>query len=396
MSKILIGKYQATIYPDGDGFTGAISPGFDGQGRRQRIKRKGHTKAIVKDKLIQAVADRDAGLKTTGNYTVAQAVQDWLSKGLKGRDDETITANRILAEQHVLPLIGACKLTELTADDVAGWLDGLTAKLATRSLQGVHAILKRSIRQAQARDRVLRNVAELVTTPKGKPGRPSRAMTLEQATAMLDQAKASRLHAYVVVSLLTGIRTEEARELQWSHVVAWLEDEAQWRPVTEAGFDHERCAIYVWRSVRANGDTKTQKSRRTLELPTEAAEALREHRARQAKERLAAGPLWQDHGYVFASQAGTRLDASHVRRSFKAITSKAGLGENWTPRELRHSFVSIMSDNDVPIETIADLVGHASTAVTEEVYRHQLKPVITRGAETMNTIFNQHRQAKSA
>ena len=50
----------------------------------------------------------------------------------------------------------------------------------------------------------------------------------------------------------------------------------------------------------------------------------------------------------------------------------------------------------MPIETIADLVGHASTAVTEEVYRHQLKPVITKGAETMNTIFNQHNQAKSA
>jgi integrase len=80
----------------------------------------------------------------------------------------------------------------------------------------------------------------------------------------------------------------------------------------------------------------------------------------------------------------------------KAITRKAGLGENWTPRELRHSFVSIMSDNGVPIETIADLVGHASTAVTEEVYRHQLKPVITKGAETMNTIFNQQNQAKSA
>ncbi len=208
--------------------------------------------------LIKAVADRDAGLKTTGNYTVALAVQDWLAKGLKGRDEETITANRILAEQHVLPLIGACKLTELAADDVDEWLDGLTAKLATRSLQGVHAILKWSIRQARARDRVLRNVAELVTTPKGKPGRPSKSMTFEQATAMLEQAKASRLHAYVVVSLLTGIRTEEARALRWSHAVAWVSDEAGWRPVTDVGFDHDRFAIYVWRSVRANGDTKTR------------------------------------------------------------------------------------------------------------------------------------------
>jgi Phage integrase family len=71
--------------------------------------------------------------------------------------------------------------------------------------------------------------------------------------------------------------------------------------------------------------------------------ALREHCAQQAKERLTAGLLWKDHGLVFASQAGTPLDASHVRRAFKAITRKAGLGENWTPRELRHSFVSIRS-----------------------------------------------------
>ena len=194
---------------------------------------------------------------------------------------------------------------------------------------------------------------------------------------------------YIVVSLLTGIRTEEARALRWSHVVAWVEKEESWRPVTEAGFDNDRFAIYVWRSVRATGDTKTEKSRRTLELPAQAAEALRTHHVRQARERLAAGKRWQDHGLVFASQLGTPLDASHVRRAFKSVTKKAGLGEKWTPRELRHSFVSIMSDNGVPIETIADLCGHAGTAVTEEVYRHQLKPVITRGAETMNNIFKQ-------
>jgi integrase len=396
VSKFLVGKYQATIYPEDNGYIGSVSLGFDGTGNRRRLKRRGRTRAVVKDKLIKAVEELESGLKPAEGYTVNDAVTDWLAKGLKGRDEHTVTTNRILAEQHVIPLIGAVKLKELTADDVDGWLDGLSGKLATRSLQGVHAILKRAIRQAQARDKVLRNVAELVTTPKGKPGRPSRAMMLEQATAMLEQAKASRLHAYVVVSLLTGIRTEEARALRWSHVVAWVEDEAAWMPVTEAGFDHERFAIYVWRSVRADGDTKTEKSRRTLELPSQAADALREHRARQARERLAAGTAWKDHGLVFASQVGTPLDASHVRRAFKAITRKAGLGENWTPRELRHSFVSIMSDNDVPIEIIADLVGHASTAVTEEVYRHQLKPVITKGAATMNALFNQQRHAKSA
>jgi hypothetical protein len=93
---------------------------------------------------------------------------------------------------------------------------------------------------------------------------------------------------------------------------------------------------------------------------------------------------------VFTSQTGQPLDGANVRRAFRSITKRAGLGEGWTPRELRHSFVSIMSDTGVPIETIADLAGHASISVTETVYRHQLKPVITRGAETMHTIFAEH------
>jgi integrase len=396
LSKLLIGRHQATVYQENGGWVGAISLGFDGQGKRQRIKRKAKTKTQLKEKLIQVIAEREAGLKTSGNYTVGDAVQDWLAKGLRGRDPDTIRVNRILIDHHLLPLIGGIKLTELSADDVDNWLEGRSGQLATNTLQRLHANLKRAIRQAQARDRVLRNVAELVSTPKGTGGRPSKAMTFEQATAMLEHARQSRWHAYVVVSLLTGIRTEEARALQWTHVVAWVEDEGEWQPVTEAGFDHEKFAIYVWRSVRATGDTKTSKSRRTLELPNQAAKALKEHHTRQIRERLAAGPLWHENGLVLTSQTGQPLDDANVRRAFRSITKRAGLGTNWTPRELRHSFVSIMSDNGVPIETIADLVGHASTSVTETVYRHQLKPVITRGAETMNTIFTDHAEPKSA
>jgi integrase len=98
-----------------------------------------------------------------------------------------------------------------------------------------------------------------------------------------------------VVSLLSGVRTEEVWALRWDHVVAWVE--GPWRPVREAGFDHEQVAVFVW---RAGGDTKTAQSRRTLALPRKCVEALREQRVRQAKDRLSAGPLWKDHGLVFA------------------------------------------------------------------------------------------------
>ena len=60
----------------------------------------------------------------------------------------------------------------------------------------------------------------------------------------------------------------------------------------------------------------------------------------------------------------------------------------WTPRELRHSFVSLLSDTGVPIEQIARLVGHTGgTTVTETVYRKQLRPVIEDGAVAMNGMF---------
>jgi site-specific recombinase XerD len=122
-----------------------------------------------------------------------------------------------------------------------------------------------------------------------------------------------------------------------------------------------------------------------------AAEALRKHHTRQAAQKLKAGEAWQNTNLMFCTRTGTPLDPAHVRRTFRLITSKAKIGEDWTPRELRHSFVSIMSDGGVPIETIADLVGHADTAVTEKVYRHQFRPVIKEGTETMNAIFGQNR-----
>jgi integrase len=91
---------------------------------------------------------------------------------------------------------------------------------------------------------------------------------------------------------------------------------------------------------------------------------------------------------VFASAVGTQLDAANVRRAFRKVAAAAGLdAADWTPRELRHSFVSLLSDGGVPIEQIARLVGHSSTSTTERVYRHQIRPVVQGGAEVMDRLF---------
>jgi hypothetical protein len=95
--KIIIGKYEGTIYVEGNGYTGAIQLGTDAKGNRTRLKRKGRTKEIVKDKLKQAVAELEAGIETANDYTVENAVRDWLTRGTKGpvcQDDQRLQEPR--------------------------------------------------------------------------------------------------------------------------------------------------------------------------------------------------------------------------------------------------------------------------------------------------------------
>ena len=314
---------------------------------------------------------------TNAAYTVAQAIEDWLADGLAGRAPKTVSTQREVLEPLV-DIIGAVPLRELSAANVRSALKDLAATRATRTVAMTHAGLARAIRHAEANDKVRRNVATLVDTPAGQEGRPSRSLTFEQAVALIRAARPYGLYAYVVLSLLVGIRTEEARALRWDHVD--LDGDLGADPPVPPHVD-------VWRSVRAHGDTKTKKSRRSLGLPRMAVEVLREQLERQAAARRRAGVLWLDDGLVFTTALGTQLDAADVRRSLRTICRRAGIGEEWTPRELRHTFVSLLSDNGMAIEEISRLVGHSSSNVTETIYRHQIRPVITIGAEAMDKIF---------
>jgi integrase len=382
------GHGEDAIYFDAtkNRYVGAVSLGYSAEGRRLRRKVTGHTKAEVRDKLRDLHREIVNNVRPRQRYTVADALEDWLAGGLSHASARTVKLYEGTIARALKEHLGTVRLIALTAGDVESALSAVGSRSSTRTVQMAHNILERAIRHAERHDLVGRNVAALVKPPKGlAEGRPSKALSLDQAIRLMDAAAGTKLEAYIVMSLLTGLRTEEVRALRWDHVVALVE--GQWRPIAEVGFDQVQVAVFVWRSDRSGGDTKTPKSRRTLALPRRCVEALREHRARQAADRLAAGSLWQDHNLVFASAVGTALDDSHVRRSFRPITDAAGLGTGWSPRELRHTFVSLLSAQGVPVEAIALLAGHKQTATTELVYRHQIVPALTRGAEVMDQIF---------
>jgi integrase len=392
------GHGEDSIYFDAKNnrWTAAVSLGHGPDGTRKRRKVTARTKVECRNKLRDLRKEIAAGVRTSGSYTLAKAVDAWLAEALDGRSEKTIARNKSIL-RPVVKRIGAVPLRDLTAHQVRGALAVLATDHSTSTVRLVRDCLVRAIRHAEANDHVSLNVAMLVQPPQGSTGRPSRSLTTAQAASLMQAAKQSRLHAYIVLSLLTGVRTEEARALRWDHV----------------HLDGKPPTIDVWRSVRRHGDTKTERSRRTLALPQAAAEALSAHREQHDADRAAAGKLWQDTGLVFTSTIGTALEPNNVERDFRAVCSSVGLaprtyvhapgteckgsghrkcsgewaGYTWTPRELRHTFVSVMSEAGTPVEEIARLAGHSSSRTTEVAYRHELRPALTAGAEVMDTVF---------
>lgn len=348
----------------------------DGSGKVHRVRLTARTKTELLVKIGEAQKELSNGLQATGSYTVAQCLDDFLAAGLEGRAPKTIELYEY-AVKRLKPLLGGCKLRELTGVQVQQALREIAANHSSRTVGTYRNVLERAIRFAQAQDRVARNVAEVVMSPAGrKQGLPRRAFTLEEMRAVLDAARGwKNLDAYIHLGFLLGVSPDELRGLHWAQVDD-LDD-------PEPGVD-------ITRTLRHHGGTKTAARVRGLGLPQAAIDALRRHRAVQNAERLAAGDQWEDNDLVFCTGLGRPLGRGNIGRAFKAICKKAGVtnAEKRVPYELRHTYASLVSDSGVPAEEVAQQLGHTRTSTFESVYRHVLKPRRRAGQAVMDAIVS--------
>src|SRR5215469_11538499 len=143
-----------------------------------------------------------------------------------------------------------------------------------------------------------------------------------------------------------------------------------------------RDASSPYRTQLTIAELKTPRSRRTLTLTAELLAALRQHHARQAEARIAAGALWRDHGLIFTTEIGTPIDPESFAHTFSRLCKKAGLG-HWHPHELRHSGASLMLAQGTPLHVVSEVLGHASITITKDVYGHLVEGDKRAAAESM-------------
>lgn len=306
-----------------------------------------------------------------GNLTLGALLAEWDTKVLSGREiaDSTIMrhrwALRILRED-----LGTTRVRMLSPDRVEAALRARSESgLSRASLEKVRGTLSQVLKWALRREVVSRNVATVVELPvDSRPSKEGRSLNLTEAKALLAAAEGTPLEAMWTTMLFLGLRPGEAAGLSWRDV------------------DFDAAVIHIWRARRRDGrgrsvisDPKTTQSIRSLDAPAAVLGSLRRHRLAQARHRLEIGAAWiSDDDLVFTSPTGRPTDPAACRREFAIVATAAGL-DGWTPNELRHSAASLMSDAGMPIEQVADQLGHKDLRMLQRHYRHRIRPTVNGG-----------------
>jgi integrase len=353
-------------------WTGSISAGRDPvTGRRSRRKVSAPTKTECKDKLDALRAEyAKTGQVPSGDLTVERVVRELLDNPPESwRSPITMEVNgshgrRIIAE------LGKTRASKLTAAQVERMLRKMVAEgMSASTISRTRSILIRALRRAQRDHGLSRNVAELADMPGGASRHQSRAMTIEEVGTLLASDLTVFWRAWITSALGTGLRPGELGGLTWPDV------------------DFAAGTLRVRQSMKSGAlaDLKTQQSKRTIKMPAGVVSALQALWADQLSKRLTASEAYDSRDLVFADETGKPVHREHVRRGLARCCLAAGI-QVYTPREMRHTFVSVLSDSGMSIEEIADAVGHVNSYITKTVYRHQIRDEVSAAATAWDAI----------
>jgi integrase len=321
------------------------------------------------------MTDADRGLTfDASNQTVSGYMTRWLEDFAKGTiAPRTYHDYRLQIREHIVPAFGTMKLSKLDTPNIQALYNAkLRDGLRPSNVRYIHAVLHCALEKALELTLIPRNPAASARPPKIRQEEIT-PLDVEQTRVLLEAAKCDRFECLYVLSLTCGLRMGEALGLKWSDIdldAGTLRVHRQLQQIREGG--------------RLVFSEPKNASRRTIDLPHKAVEALWSQRKRQLEEQLRGGAKWQDHGLVFASSKGTPMDAQNiVNRYFKPLLRRTRLPEiRW--HDLRHTCATLLLGRGVHPKMVQHLMGHASIQLTLDRYSHWIPSMGRHAAEGMD------------
>ena len=372
------GNHEGSIYrrASDQRWVGQLLLGYDGLGRPIRRFVTAKTRSEVAQKLKQLRRQFDDGLTVPDAGLKLEALfERWFEDVLRHQVAPSTFSNyRAVTVKHIVPALGKKKISALMVTDVDRLLSSkIDSGLSTSTVRRIRAVLSQCLDQGIRWGVVSRNVASHSRAPR-ETRKEGRTLSPEQAKQFLAYLKGHRNEALYAVMLSTGLRRGEALGLMWKDL------------------DRDSGVLQIRRQLKREGgtlvtaDTKTSRSRRSVNLPPPMLKALLWHERRQETERTALGTSWINTDFIFTSAVGTPIDPRNFYREFTKICRDAGMGD-WHPHELRHSAASLMLAQGVKLQVVSQVLGHASIRMTADVYGHILDPDRQEAADAMGTLL---------
>lgn len=241
----------------------------------------------------------------------------------------------------------------------------------------VHSLLNQALERAVGLNMIAFNPASRVKPPKLHQ-REVMPFSDEQIALFLQALRGNRLENMFKVLLGTGIRLGEIINLRWDQV------NFKEKTITVINFNEDD----EDEEIENEADAKTENSKRTIPMFPAVERALKAHHAQQAKEKLKAGPFYEDHNLVFANKLGKPFNPSNVRtRYFKPLLTKAGL-PNRAPHVLRHTFATTLIRKGIDMRIVSAWLGHKDPGFTFKKYHHYIPQRLnSEEAERINSLI---------
>lgn len=339
-----------------------------GTGKQLRKSVYGKTQKEVRQKLSQAVAALDNGdYFQPSKMTLARWVEIWLQEYTGDKKYLTVKHYKAQCKTHIVPSLGAVKLSELAPPQIQAFYNGLQRDgLAAKSVRNIHGILTKCLSTAVQVGYLRSNPASMVTLPKVEK-KEIHPLTDEQVKDFLRVSVGDEYEILLKVILFTGLRESEAIGLTWDCIdfkagTVKVCKQLQKRPLSDGGFTF--------------APLKNDKSR-TLRPAHFVLELLERRKREQAAQRLKVGELWegwhtaeeQKNALVFTTATGGNLSPQTVYNHYKKLAVKIGAPDSRV-HDLRHTFAVLSLQNGDDVKTVQGNLGHATAAFTLDVYGH--------------------------
>lgn len=308
--------------------------------------------------------------------TFAEIAERWWTldgASFKGGTQDTY---RNILDKYLLTIFGPRLLPDISVGDVEDWWARLRAKgLSHKRLGTIRGVLLGIFRRAVTAGLLSRSPAEAIRGRLGREDREVRQaewLTEPELTSLLDVAahRAPRYYPFFLTVASSGLRAGEAMGLQVGDV------------------DVARCRLAIRRAIRKRkvGSPKSGKPR-TVDIPPAAMAVLRGWIDTVRAEAAVRGG---EATWLFPSATGQPVDETQIRQAFRRCLKQAGILRRLRIHDLRHTYASLALQRGVPLLVVSRQLGHASIAITADVYGHLLPDATKEAAAAWEAILTEH------